>query len=139
MRFAWLLAENTLSLDNDQTLLSILRKLPSAVPFLMAKVKTDECKRDLRNFSAAVRQSPKELEGTIEGIRATLCKVPTDCIQEVLDAMREMISTGGMVEKMVRGFLEGKGVDLESVDFLLLGYLETLCSGGGDGTRAEEL
>lgn len=125
------------SLDNEKVLLSILQKLPSAIPFLMAKVKTDECKRDLRDFSGAVRQTPKELEGTIEGMRGAVCKVPTDCIQQVLDALREMVSTGGMVEKMVRGFLEGKGLDLESVDFLLLGYLETLCSSGGGGARAE--
>lgn len=125
--------------SDEKALVSILQKLPTAIPFLMAKVKTDECKRDLRDFTVNMRETPKELEGTIDGLRTSICKVPTGCVQEVLDAIKQMVSTGGMVEKMVRSFLENKGVDLESVDFLLLGYLESICSSSNSGRIAEEL
>lgn len=119
---------------NSIDVLAILQKLPTFVPFLAAKIETQECKDRLNDFKTELTSASATLgenKQSLPTMKRALCKIPNKCTLEVMGALKKMVTTGGMVEKLVKGYLDGKGVDIDTVDVLLLAYIETLCDGEG--------
>ena len=113
-------------------LMGMLQKVPAMLPFLLPKLETEECKTNLRNFKdefeSVVGPSATPGKNSVSGMRQALCKVPSNCIGEVVGAIKKMAATGGFMEKMINKMLESKGLDLETADILVRGYVENLCS-----------
>jgi len=117
-------------------LMSMFSKLPAMLPFLVAKIETESCKRSLMQFKKDVEASTKGMgEGNknyIPRTKEALCKVPSSCIGEALGVVKGMVKSGGLMEKVAKTFLEGKGLDVDTVDVLIAAYVENLCNGSGE-------
>jgi len=134
-----ILALNTLSVLAEEKdgsgsidILSLLQKLPTFIPFIAMKVESTDCKKKLNDFRTELTQATEtagQSKATLPMMKEALCKVPNTCTQEVVGALKKMVQTGGMVEKMAKSFLDQKGIDLETADVLLLAYVESLCDG----------
>ena len=110
-------------------MLSLLQKLPTLVPFLVGKVETQSCKRHLADLKTELNDATEDgaNKATLPMVKKAICKIPKSCTEEIFRALKKMVQSGGMVEKVAKTFLEGKGLDLETADLLIMGYVENLC------------
>jgi len=108
--------------------LGMLSKLPSVLPFILARIPSAECKSQLKTFQEEIRPGSKEAaKTTLSAIKQAVCKVPMDCLQEVLNAVKQVVSNGGMIEKVVKGVLDKQGMDLETAELAVAAYVDSLC------------
>lgn len=103
---------------------TVLSKLPLLVPLFQTRVKTEKCKTDLQAFSKNVLSDSGD---AVVVLQREICALDYSCIEETVQAMKKMVQTGGFVEKMAKTFLEGKGVDLDTLDILILAYIQENC------------
>jgi hypothetical protein len=126
--------------DIEKSMVTLLSNLPSILPFIMAKVKTPACKKDLKDFAENMRTTPEALKDTAEGVKLSICKIKSECIEELMSQVKELVSTGGFVEKMARTFLKKANIELEEADTMMGAYLEMTCSDfAASRPSAEEL
>ena len=109
-------------------LMGLLGKLPAALPFLVAKVESDSCRKNLLIFKEDMDGVSSVSKDYIPHVQKSICKVPIECMSEVVGALKKMVQSGGIFEKVAKTFLESKGLDIDTVELLIIGYLENMCS-----------
>jgi hypothetical protein len=121
-------------------LLNVISKLPALMPLLVARIPDQACKDALLvlrdDFSTATNDGKLD-KSSFPLVKQSICKVPLDCVGKVFEMGKKMVSGGGMIEKLAKQALDAKGLDLETLDVLMLAYLETLCT-TPEGSQAEK-